>query len=154
MAPRSLQRQHAGGGFGHAAEGSDQIDLDGQLENVEREMFDLAGVLGAVGRFHGRADAGAIHQDALLAVGLPGCFEAGGDAIVAGDVDLAEGCAQFRGGDRAAILVTIEDGALHAFGAELLNRGSAEARRAARHNCRDIRRKTHRFSPSMCFEAL
>ena len=72
--------------------------------------------------FMARADAGAIHQDALLAVGLARGGEARVDAVVAGDVDLAEDGAEFIGGGAAAILVAVEDRDLHAFGAQLLAR--------------------------------
>jgi hypothetical protein len=123
------------------------IDLDGQLENVEREMFDLPALLGTAGRLHRGPDTGAANQDALLAVGLAGGFKPGGDAVVAGDIDLAERGAELLGGGFAAIFIAIEDRDLHAVRAQLFDCSLAQARRAARHNSRDIRRKTHLVPP-------
>src|SRR5690606_465588 len=111
--------------LGHATERADQIHLYGQIENVEREVLDLAGLLRAARRLHGRANASTAHQNALLPVGLARGGEARIDAIVAGDVHLAERGAEFLGCRLAALLVAIEDRHLHALGPQLLNRGPA-----------------------------
>ena len=79
MAPRSpsqrLQVQHALRRLGDAAEGADQVDLDDQVEGVQREVLGLAGLLVAAGGLGGVAGAGAVDQDPLLAVGRAGLGE-------------------------------------------------------------------------------
>src|SRR6202000_1531804 len=85
-----LQGQHAGRRLGDAAEGGDQIYLDDHVEGVEREVLDLAGVAVAPGGLGGVAGAGAVDQDALLAVGGAGLFEGCVDLFVGGDVAGAE----------------------------------------------------------------
>jgi hypothetical protein len=73
IAPRSpsacgVERHHAGGRLGDAAEGADQVDLDDAFEG-QREVLDLARLLVAAGGLDRVAGAGAVDQDAFLADG-------------------------------------------------------------------------------------
>ena len=85
-----------------------------QVELVDGEMLDLAGLAVAAGGLGGVAGARAVDQDPLLAVGGAGLGEGGVDVFVGGDVALAEDAADFLGYDFAFGVVHVEDRDLHA----------------------------------------
>jgi hypothetical protein len=121
---------------------------------AEREVLDLAGVLVAAGGLDRVAGAGAVDQDALLAVGRARLFEAGVDFGVAGDVDGAEGHAQLFLERLAAIglAVEVEDGDLDALGDQGPDGGLAEAGRAAGDDGGNGGIKLHGRLPGPCVE--
>jgi hypothetical protein len=149
LAVDRVQRHHAGGGFRDAAERADQVDLDDQVELIEREVADFAGFLVAAGRLDGVAGAGAVDQDALLADCGAGFFERGIDAGVVGDVTLAEHAAQFLGEGFAFFRVEVEQGNLHAIAGQLRRRCSAESGGATGDDSRNIRIEFHGPRPSL-----
>ena len=86
-----------------------------QVERLDREVLDLAGLSVAAGGLEGVAGAGAVDQDALLAVGGARLGEGGVDVLFGGDVAQAERPRRSRLGDRLALgVVHVEDGDLDA----------------------------------------
>ena len=79
--------------------GADQIDLDDEVEGVGREAARLARLLVARCGLDRVAGAGAVHEDALLAVRRARLLERGEHALFIGDVGFAEHAAEF-GRDR------------------------------------------------------
>ena len=94
-------------------------------------MLGLARGLVAACSLGGVAGAGAVDQDALLAVGGAGLFEAGVHIRVGGDVDLAEDAADFACDLLALLFVHVEQSDLHPLRGEGSGGGLAEAGGAA-----------------------
>ena len=149
-----VQRHHAGSGLGDAAERADQVDLDDQVELVGRERLDLTGFLVAAGGLDGVADAGAIHQDALLADGLARRGESCVDAGFVGHVALGEHAAEFLGKGFTLFGIQVEDADLDAFSGQGTRRGFAETGRTARDDGGNGTIKLHGSKPPDCMLRL
>ena len=100
-------------------------------------------LLVAAGGLDGVAGAGAVDEDALLAVRGARLGEAGVDLLVAGDVDLAEHAADFLGQGLAGGFVQVEDRDLDAVLGQAARGGGAEAGGAAGDDGRDVGGEFH-----------
>ena len=100
-------------------------------------MLGLAGLLVAAGGLGGVAGAGAVDEDALLAVRGAGLFEGGVDVGVGGDVAFAEHAAHFFRDLFALRLIHVENGDLDSVRGEGADGGLAEAGGAAGDDCGD-----------------
>src|SRR5579862_195739 len=130
-ARQRIEREHALRADRDAAVGAHQIDLDDEVERLAREAAQLARLLVARRGLDGIAGAGAVDEDALLAVGRARLLERGDDAVFLGDVGLAEHAADLRRDRLALRLVHVEERDLHAALCERARRRLAEARCAA-----------------------
>ncbi len=143
-----VERQHAGGGFRDAAEGADEVDLDDQVELIEREVFRLPGFLVAAGGLDRIAGAGAVDQDPLLADGGAGFGETGIDRGFVGHVDVTENAAEFLGEGFAFFGVEVEQGDLDAVRGQFAGGCGPEAGSATRDDGGDVRVQFHGQLPS------
>src|SRR6185503_8256670 len=83
-ARKRIEREHALGTDRDAAECADKVDLDDEVEGVGREALELARLLVTPGGLDGVAGAGAVDEDALLAVRLARLLEGGKHALLVG----------------------------------------------------------------------
>jgi len=109
-----VEGQHARGRLCHATKRADEVDLDDPVEGFHRKVSGRAGRLVATRRLDRIAGAGAVHEDALLAIDRPRRREACVDAGVVGNVDAAERHPELRREPQARLFVEIEDGNLGA----------------------------------------
>ena len=98
---------------------------------IERKVCGLSGRLVTARGLHRVAGAGAVHQDAFLAVRRACAGKGRIDLRVGGDIDLAEHAADLPGDGFALLHVEVEDGDLDAVGSERARGGCAKAGRAA-----------------------
>ena len=126
-----VEIDHAESAVRDAAEAADQVDLDRQLELLDRvRLRGLCFLVPAHG-LGGVGDSRAIDQDTLLPVRLPRLREGGCDLLVRGHVDLAEYSANVSGHRLASRRIAIEHGDFRAAPGELARGRFAEARRRA-----------------------
>src|SRR3546814_7386864 len=81
IAPR-IERHHARRRPGDATEGADEVDLDDPIKGIKREMLDAAIFLGPARGLDRIAGAGAVDEDAFLAVRFARLGQGGIDAGV------------------------------------------------------------------------
>ena len=117
--------------------------MDHPVERRSGELADLAARLVAADGLEGVAYAGAVDQDAFLAVRRACSREAGIDLVVRADIDLAEDSADL-GGDRLALLgVHVEQCDPGARRRERAGSCGAEARGAAGDHRRHVLKVHH-----------
>src|SRR3546814_8276120 len=85
-----VERQHARRRLGDAAEGADEVDLDGPVERIERKMLDAAVFLAAARGLDRVAGAGAVDEDAFLPMRFARLGAGGVDRCVVGVVELVQ----------------------------------------------------------------
>ena len=117
---------------------NNQIDLDDQVELIEREMGDFTGFPVSRGGLDRIASSGAVDQDPLLANGGPGLLEPRIDRVVRGHVDIAKDASNLGRHSFAFFGVKIEQGDLHTMCGECPCGRRAKAGRAARDHSGDI----------------
>src|SRR6185369_12211518 len=85
---KRLKIDHPERAVRYATKAADQIDSDRELELLHRVTLGGLGLLVASDRLCSIGDTGAVHEHALLAVGISRLRERRSDLLVAGYIDL------------------------------------------------------------------
>src|SRR4051812_47825843 len=93
-----------------APERSDQVDLDGKLELLDRIELRGLRLLVARDRLRRIRDAGAVDEDSFLPMRCASLGEGGRHLLVAGHIDFAEDSADFGRDSLTLLLIAVEYG--------------------------------------------
>ena len=122
-----IKGRHAGSRLRYASESTHQIDLNDQVELIQREVADLTSFLIAADGLDGIAEAGAVDKDALLTDCRTGLGEASIYGIVVADIYITEYATEILGEGFAFFLIEVKQGDFDAFFGESACRGGTEA---------------------------
>ena len=127
LAVDRVKGRHAGSRLRYASESTHQINLDDQVELIQREVADLTGFLVAADGLDRITGTRAVDKNALLTDCRTGLGEAGIYRVVIADIYIAEYTAEILREGFAFFFVEVKQGDFHAFFGQRTGGGGAKA---------------------------